>query len=239
MVNAVDGMEFDPEKNLQAQKELIFCGASLEELAKIQERIVEWGVYPLTLEVGSLNGLGGVKSYLEWKKIRFPALVLEITPDNSNIFIVSSNQVDIARPIPYGLASMFPSIKSELGLKDEESAKKLFYSNTFDFTEMGPVLLKKMLKELQASTGFYEVQTGQTIGQIFLTLLPKNFNWMHSTLSRALGVDMLHLDYLGWLKHLGLTADESVQLETLDSRWLGLFSLMGNYDKAENGTKKA
>ncbi len=232
-------MEFDAEKNLQAQKELIFCGASLEELSQIQERVVEWGVYPATLEVGSLNGLGGLKNYLEWKKIRFPTLVLEITPDNSNIFIIRSSQVDITRPIPYGLTSMFPSIKSELGLKDEESAKKLFYSNTFDFTEMGPVLLKKMLKELQASTGFYEVQTGQTIGQIFLTLLPKNFNWMHATLSRALGVDMLHLDYLGWLKHLGLTTGESVQLETLDSRWLGLFSLMGNYNKAENGTKKA
>ncbi len=59
------------------------------------------------------------------------------------------------------------------------------------------------------------------------------------TVELRLGVDMLHLDYLGWLKHLGLTTGESVQLETLDSRWLGLFSLMGNYNKAENGTKKA
>ncbi len=235
VVNAIDGTEFDAEKNLQAQKELVFCGATLEELQKVQDRVVEWGIYPQTVEIGSLNGLGGLKNYLEWKKIHFPTLVLEITPENSNIFILSGKQVDIARPIPYGLTSMFPSIKSELGLKDEESAKKLFYSNTFDFTEMGPILLKKMLKELQASTGFYEVQTGQTIGQIFMTLLPNNFNWMHATLSRALGVDMLHLDYPGWLKQMSLTTSEGVQLETLDSRWLGLFSLMGNYDKAADG----
>ena len=67
---------------------------------------------------------------------------------------------------------MFPVIQAELGLKDEDSARKLFYSNTFDFTEMGPSLLRKLLKELQASTGFYEVQTGQTIGQLYLALLP-------------------------------------------------------------------
>ena len=200
---------------------------------------MEWGIYPETLEIGSLTALGGLKNYFQWKKIRNTTLVLEISPDNSNIFILSGSQIDIARPIPYGLTSMFPTIKSELGLKDEESAKKLFYSNTFDFTEMGPALLKKMLRELQASTGFYEVQTGQAIGQIYLTLLPTNFNWMHNTLSRALGVDMLHIDYPGWLKHLGLTTEEGVQLETLDSRWLGLFSLMGNYDKEADGAKKA
>ncbi len=83
------------------------------------------------------------------------------------MFIFGNEQVDICRPIPYGLNSMFPTVQSELGLKDEDSARKLFFSNTFDFTELGPSLLKKMLKELQASTGFYEVQTGQTIGQIF------------------------------------------------------------------------
>ena len=37
-----------------------------------------------------------------------------------------------------------------LGLKDEESARKLFYSNTFDFTGMGSVLTKKLIKELQS-----------------------------------------------------------------------------------------
>lgn len=240
IVNAIDGSEFDLEKGAQHQKELAFVGASTEDIQKEQNKLVDWGVYPDTLEIGSLASVGGLISYVKWKKIKFPTLVLEITPSTSNIFIISGDHLDISRPIPYGLNSMFPTIQSELGLKDEESARKLFYSNTFDFTEMGPALLKKMLKELQASTGFYEVQTGQTIGQIFLTLLPKNFYWIHNTLSRALGVDVLQLDYPGWLKTLNISAGPNVQIESLDSRWLGVFSLMGQYqNKAENGTEEA
>ncbi len=167
VVNAVDGSEFDVEKGLQNQKELLFCGAGANEITEIQDQLIEYGIYPDTLELGSVSSIGGLKNYSRFKKERFPTLILEITPENSNVFIFGNEQVDICRPIPYGLNSMFPTVQSELGLKDEDSARKLFFSNTFDFTELGPSLLKKMLKELQASTGFYEVQTGQTIGQIF------------------------------------------------------------------------
>lgn len=235
VVNAVDGTEFDSTKNLAAQKELLFCGASRKEMRQQQERIVDLTVFPDRIELGSVSTVGALMHYHRLKKIKFPTLVLEITQENSNIFIFTGDQLDICRPIPYGLNSMFPVIQKELSLKDEESARKLFFSNTFDFTEMGPVLLRKMLKELQASTGFYEVQTGQTIGQIFLTLLPKNLSWIATALSRSLGVDILHIDYPGWLKAIDVNTSEAVQLESLDSRWLSLFSLVGRYSKGDNG----
>ena len=139
-------------------------------MSEQQEMIVDYGVYPERMELGTLSSLGGLINYANFKSITMPTLVLEITSSNSNIFIINNEKIDVTRPIPFGLNGMFPVIQKELDLKDEESAKKLFYSDTFDFTEMGPALLNKMLKELQSSTGFYEVQTGQTIGQIFLTL---------------------------------------------------------------------
>jgi hypothetical protein len=235
VVNATDGSEFDIEKGVQNQKELVFCGAGMDDLETTQERLVNWGLYPDRLELGSVVTLGGLISYSKFKKNRLPTLVLEITPTNSNIFIINSKQIDIARPIPYGMNSMFPTIQKELGLKDEDSARKLFYSDTFDFTDMGPVLLQRMLKELQASTGFYEVQTGQTVGQIFITLLPKNFHWIQNTLARSLGVDVLQIDFPGWLKQLDVTPSSNVQFETLGTRWVGLFSLMGQYDAESEG----
>ena len=235
VLSAIDGSAFDLDKGAQNQKELIFAGALAEELDTAQERLLGWGLYPDRLELGSLALVGGLQHYSRWKHVDSPTLVLEISQDAANVVILRAEQVDICRPVPYGLKSMFPVIQAELGLKDEESARKLFYSNTFDFTEMGPVLLRRLLKELQASTGFYEVQTGQTIGQIFLPQLPRNLAWIATSLSRALGVEVLHLEYPGWLRALGLTAGSSVQLESLDSRWLGLFSLMGNFKTSDHG----
>ena len=235
IVNAYDGTDFDLEKGVQNQKELVLCGAQITELSEQQEMIVDYGVYPERMELGTLSSLGGLINYANFKSITMPTLVLEITSSNSNVFIINNEKIDVTRPIPFGLNGMFPVIQKELDLKDEESAKKLFYSDTFDFTEMGPALLNKMLKELQSSTGFYEVQTGQMIGQIFLTLLPKNLSWIHQTLSRSLGMEVLHLDYPSWLQAQNISVSEDVQLEDLDSRWLSLFSLMGNYSNSEDG----
>lgn len=235
LVNAVDGTPFDLSKGAQNQKELLFAGALSSELGAAQQQLLDWGLYPDRLELGSLSIVGALQHYARWKESETPILALEISVDSANVVILRGEQVDICRPVPYGLGSMFPVIQAELGLKDEESARKLFYSNTFDFTEMGPVLLRRLLRELQASTGFYEVQTGQTIGQIFLPQLPRNLAWIGTSLSRSLGVEVLHIEFPGWLKALGLTPGPGVQLESLDSRWLGVFSLMGNFNTSDDG----
>jgi hypothetical protein len=228
VLNAEAGISVSAETGFP--KELMFCGAPLEELQERQQWVVNAGLYPERLEVGSVPTVGGLMSCLAVEELKTPTLMLEITAENSQAFIFHGNTLDVARPIPLGLNSMFPIIQQELGLKDVESARKLFFSNTFDFTEMGPALMKKMLKELQASTGFYEVQTGQTIGQIHLSLIPKNLAWMSSALARSLGVDQLKLEYGPWLRTLGIQPASGVELASLDSRWLGLFSLMGRYE---------
>lgn len=235
VVNVIDGSEFNLEKGIQNQKELVLCGVENDELQMIQDRLVEYGLYPDRLELGSLTCLGGIMNYSQWKGVNMPTMVLEITPENSNVFILSKDKVDVCRPIAYGLNNMFSIIQKELGLKDEESAQKMIYSDTFDFTELGPKLLNKLQKEMASSTGFYEVQTGQTIGQIFVNLLPKNLNWIQETLSENLGVELLKIDFAGWLESLNLSISDSVDLEDLDSRWLGIFSLMADFESTSHG----
>lgn len=231
VLNAATGAEFDLEKG--TDKELMFVGAPVNEIKTNQQQLLDRSIYPASLEIGTLATLGGMMQYSKVKGLGAPTLVLEITADSSNVFIFRDNMLDVSRPISFGLNSMYPIIQQELGLKDETSAKKIFYSNTFDFTEMGPKLLRKMLKELQASTGFYEVQTGQTIGQIFLSLLPKNLQWVGQVLARSLGVDVVELDFPAWVKAQGITMADEVDVASLENRWIGLFALMGDYNNAE------
>lgn len=234
VLNASTGAQFDLDKPMANQKEILFAGFGRSERAVEQERLVAQSIYPASLQLGTLSTLGGLISYMRFKEVERPTLLLEITPADANLFIVSKNQVDVCRPIPYGLNSMFPLIQKELGLKDEASARKLFFSNTFDFTEMGGTLLRKMLKELQASTGFYEVQTGQTIGQLFVSLLPKNLSWIETVLSRSLGVPLLRIDYQPWLESMQVTGGSDVQLANLDNRWFGLMSMMAQFEGGAN-----
>lgn len=231
ILDARDGSDFVIEKG--GTRRLVFSGAPKESFQAEQDRLLEYGVYPERLELSTISTLGGVSDYARFNNITTPILCFELTAKSANIFIVNRGQVDVARPVPFGLDSIYPLLQRELGLKDEDSARKLFFSNTFDFAEMGPKLLRRMTKELQASTGFYEVQTGQTISHVFLSVLPKNLSWVAKTLSDSLALEILQPSLEGWLESLKIKLGEGVEVMNLGARWIGLFSLMGEFHLRE------
>lgn len=235
-LNPDDGDDYDLTK--AARKEVLFCGLPSEEIIAIQDKLLENGIYPERLEMGTVALMGGLVNYHKFKQNKSPLLLLEMGNDTTQSFILSAEGVDISRPIPSGIAAMIPVVQKELGLKDEESAKKLFYSNTFDFTSMGGALVKKLLKELQSSIGFYEVQTGQSIGNVLCTQLPVSLGWLGTTMAGALGVPQMKMDMLPWLESLNIKLADGVALGQSEERWAGLFSLIANHQNAVPDEKK-
>ncbi len=227
LLNANDGTDYDVGKG--SQKEVLCCGLPNNAVVELQDRLLSWGIYPERLELGSVAALGAIVSMLAVQQSDVPTLVLEIGGNSTHSFIVSRQGVDASRPIPQGLDSMIPVVQKELNLKDEESARKLFYSNTFDFAGMGPLLIKKLFKELQSSIGFYEVQTGQSIGQIVCLLLPPKLGWLEAVIATQLGVAPMKYDFAAWLQSQGITPPDESAGVTFDNRWLGILGLMANH----------
>ena len=227
ILDAHDGSDFDFSQ--AKTKQLLFCGAPHESLQAKQDELLSFGLYPDRMELSSITSLGGVADYSRFARLDAPVLCLELTSANANICVVNRGRIDVARPVSFGLDSIYPLLQRELGLKDEASARKLFFSNTFDFTEMGAKLLRRLIKELQASTGFYEVQTGQSIDRLYLSYMPKNFSWVGTTIAEALGLEILQPKFEDWLSSLDVTAGEGVELLHLESGWLDLFSQMGEF----------
>jgi hypothetical protein len=235
-LNPDDGSDYDLIK--ASQKEALFCGLPSAEIITIQDKLLEQGIYPERLELGTVATLGGLVNYQKFKQSKSPLLLLEIGEESTQSFILSADGVDISRPIPSGITAMIPVVQKELGLKDEESAKKLFYSNTFDFTSMGGALVKKLLKELQSSIGFYEVQTGQSISSVLCPQLPTSLAWLGTTIAGSLGVPVMKMDMLPWLESLNIKLAEGVTLGQPEERWVGLFSLIASYQNAVPDEKK-
>ena len=227
IINSNDGSDYDLHK--AATKDVIISGLPAEDVDASQNALLEAGIYPERLELGSVATLGGVVDCLAFAKSKIPTLVLEIGAEATHSFIVSSGGVDASRPIPQGLDAMVPIVQKELGLKDEESARKLFYSNTFDFTGMGPLLTKRLLKELQSSIGFYEVQTGQSVGQVMCAQLSPKLAWLDAAIASALGISSLKLDPVPWLLSRQITMSDALAKTVQDVRWFGLLGLMATY----------
>ena len=236
ILDARDGSDFDFAT--AKTKQLVFCGAPHESLQAKQDELLGYGLYPDRMELSSITTLGAVADYSRFAELAGPVLCLELTNTNARICVVNRGKVEVARPVAFGLDSIYPLLQRELGLKDEASARKLFFSNTFDFAEMGTKLLRRLTKELQASTGFYEVQTGQSIDRLFLSYMPKNFAWVANTIAESLGLELLQPQFEDWLGSLEITAGEGVDLLHLEPGWLGLFSLMAEFqmrEEAQNG----
>ena len=227
VLNSGDGMNYEMGK--ATQKEAIFCGLLTEDINEMQRRLLALGIYPEHLELSSVSSVGALVDYLEFSKIKTPVLMLEIDAEATHCFIVTASGLEASRPILQGLDSMTPVVQKELGLKDEESARKLFLSNAFDFTGMGPILVRKLIKELQSFIGFYEVQTGQSIGQVICTLLPPKLGWVETTIGTQLGVSVLKTDIPAWLQSRQITLADSLSGPAQDSRRLALFGLMAQY----------
>lgn len=236
ILSPMDGELYDPSK--QASKELLFAGLPTKEAHAFQEQIVGKSIYPHTVELATVAALGAVTDISTVAQLSSPTLVLDIGAEVTHLFIVGLNGVESTRSIQQGLAGMIPVVIKELGLKDEESARRLLSSNTFDFSGMGPTLVKKLITELQSSIGFYEVQTGQSIGQIVCLQLPLALGWLEQTLGAQLGLSPLQIDWASWLAANKITLASALKPEALNARWLGVFSLMLSHH-ADVSQKKA
>ncbi len=229
LLHPTDGTEYDAGS--ATQKDVIICGLPSEDVITLQDRLLKSGLYPDRLELVTLAVIGGLADYLNFAKNKTPTLVLEIAGDSTQSFIVSGAGLEATRVIPQGLEGMIPVVQKELNLKDEESARKLFYSNAFDFTGLAPLLVRKLLKELQSSIGFYEVQTGQSIGQVMCPALSPKLLWLEEAVAGQLGVPVLKPDLPAWLQSRQITLAETVPAAAQDARRLGLFGLMAQYPR--------
>ena len=173
-----------------------------ETITELQDLLIAKDVYPERLEISTLACLGALVDYLKFSKNKQPVVVLELDMDIAYSFIVSQEGLLASRLLPQGLKSMLPVVQKELGLKDEESARKLFFSNTFDFTGMGPKLISRLINELQSSIGFFEVQTGQSIGSVICPNLSAKLNWLEGVIASQMGVQTLDIN-LGWVTQTG------------------------------------
>jgi hypothetical protein len=227
ILSAADGSAL--ETAAAVGKEVLFCGGYSEDFASSQKALLEAGIFPESLELTSVAALGGMQGVLALQETKAPVLVLEVGRESTYCYIVNPGGTDLARPIPHGVNSMIPVAQKELGLRDEEAAAKLLFSNTFDFTGMGPNLVKRLLKELQSSIGFFEVQTGQSIGQIHCSVLPPGFAWLGGTLASSLGVAQLQLNLKPWAEKQGIKFADGVCPDGPPASWLGLLSLIAKH----------
>lgn len=225
VINSGDGEPYSPD-NI-TEKKLIISGIKTDDLLSLQQAITAQGIYPIRLECSLLATLGLLKKLAQKEKKETPVILLEVYREESILVILSSKGKPSFHKIQSGELAMCEQIRDELSLKDTLSSRKLLYSSTIDLSDIGRQVINPLFKEIAAIIGMYEVETGQSVGRLFVSNIQPNHRWISNFMASDLGMDLYDIDHREILDMLQLQVGENVKWDLSDSRYVSLFSMMG------------
>lgn len=213
-------------------REFLLCGCQRETALAVQQRCLDYGLYPERLELASISSLAAMIVHLKQSYITTPVLVLDVTVEHTFAVVLDQCAVASTKIIHEGINTWVSKLQELLQLDEASTAKRLLCSDNFDFHEIGVELLKSYLSDVQSIISYYEVASGQAIGHIWVTGIPSHLTWVARVLASTFNIEEVNPCLLDWLESQGIVADPSVIAE-FDGCLFRLFSLMGNYDEEE------
>lgn len=217
------------------KKPVLLCGAPKEDIAAVQNELLGHGVYPGRLELGTIGSIGVLKEVLGEGDGGAPMLFLEINDDCTNAVIVGPKGVEMARRIDCGATHLATALREEMNLKDDAAAEKILVSRDFDLGPIAPKILRKLLRELQSSIGFFEVQTGYSVSRVFCVKQGRKLDWLESSVCDLLNLKPLTWRFSDWLEERGITFGSKQVASKVDETWLGLVSLLLDLENGKAG----
>ena len=226
VLNAGDGKPYSPD-NVN-EKQFIISGIKTSDLSDFQETIVEQNIYPRRIECTTLSTIGMLKKMAKKEGLETPLILLEIYSNESLLVILPPQGKPVFRQIHSGELAMCEKVRDEFSLKDIASSRKLLHSNTIDLTDIGRMLINPIFKEIAAIIGLFEVETGQSVGKLYVSNQPPNHRWISELMARDLGVDLYDINHRQALQELQLEMNENQRWDESDTRFLSLFSMIGS-----------
>ncbi|MBN2233738.1 MAG: hypothetical protein JW706_01205 [Opitutales bacterium] len=225
-LGGLSGTPYDPLKD--PETEYVIAGIPNQKLATIQDEVVINGFIPKRMECITLPLIPLVRRALKREAgDKRLVVMLELFGDSSLATMMTLDGEYAFRMIHGGDRTMCQAIKEENNLKDEDAARKLLYSETFDLSDMGSALIRPLLRELSSISGYYEVTKGQSIGYLYVPTLPPSQNWIVDLLAQSMGVEVLRIDPEWAASECGVKIGSSVKLDSRDARVPAVIALMG------------
>lgn len=213
-------------------REFLLAGCAQSTVLAVQQRCLDFGIYPERLELTSISSLAAMMVYLKQSYITTPVLVLDVSAEHTFVSVLDHCAVAATKMIDEGINTWVKRLQGVLKLDELKTARQLLCSDNFDFHEVGHELLKSFIADVQSIVNYYEVVSGLAIRHIWVTGVPCHLLWVSHVLASSLNLTEVKPCLVDWLESQGIVADSSV-ISGFEGCLFRLFSLMGNYDEDE------
>ncbi|HTB81659.1 MAG TPA: TonB family protein [Opitutaceae bacterium] len=222
-VNARDGLTISGQG-----APWVLAAAAKDSYAQSLTTLQELKLVPARISPASLTAAGGVASALKFKGDGSTALLFEFGDLVTHILLVSRDGVEAARLATVTMDKVAEAVQVELGLKFKGSAAKLFFNESYDFSETGPKIAARIAQELAADIG----ALGHAPAAFACTGLAAKQNWFAHSLAGALNLAPLAPDIKAWGAQAGFTLAGGVDESAITPAWLGFLNFIGSFQPA-------
>jgi TonB family protein len=206
----------------------LLAAAAKDSYTQALSTLEELKLVPTRVSPATLSAIGGLASALKLKGDGSTALLFEFGEVCTHLLLVSGNGVEAVRSTAVTMDKVAEAVQVELGLKFKGSAAKLFFNDSYDFSETGAKIGARIAQELTAEVS----AIGQTPTAFACTGLPAKQNWFASHLAGALNLAPFAPDLKSWCAQTHLTFSDSAIESSLTPAWLGFLHFIGSYQVA-------
>jgi len=220
-LNPSDGITLTSDG--MARPGLLF-GVPWTAVREQQQRLLNVGVRPRRLEVGTLALLGTLNQHLARTSFTNSIVVCEIEHTQTRVYVVAKDGVHTLPALPHGLLSILESSMKELGAPDVATARRQLEDPPEAIRAHGRRFVRVLSRHLKPAVDHFELKTGQRIETFFFSQLPTRLDWLGQALGAAVELEVLSPHFDAWFPLANLKVDAGSV--TLSSNWLETFSLV-------------
>ncbi|HXA14488.1 MAG TPA: PEGA domain-containing protein, partial [Opitutaceae bacterium] len=206
----------------------LLAAAAKDSYAEALATLQGLKLVPSRISPATLSAAGSLASALKLKADGSTALLFEFGEFCTHLLLVSRDGVEAVRSVPVTMDKVAEAVQVELGLKFKGSAAKLFFNDSYDFSETGTKIAARIAQELTADIS----AIGHTPAALACTGLPAKQNWFATSLAGALNLAPFAPDLKSWCEQTHLVIPDSTVESSLTPAWLGFLYLIGSYQPA-------
>ena len=144
--HAADGTLISP----QGSARWILGLTQADSLTAATATAAEWQIESTRAESSTLAHLGAISTALRLAG-NGSVVLWDLAVDRSQLFYITARGVEAAVPCTAGLDDIFGGVQTAIGLKFRGAAARLFFNDTYDFTDAGPKVAAAVGPALQAA----------------------------------------------------------------------------------------
>ena len=196
--------------------------APTSSLEAATEAVRDRQIEPVRIESGILSRIAAAATAVRHAGSN-PVVLWNLGLENSQLFLITARGVEGVAPCTTGLDTLFTIVQAALGLKLRGAAARLFFNDTYDFSEAGPRIAAELAPSLK--TALSTLPSAVATAAFRCASFTGKQAWFSAEIARSVGLTPWTPDVTRIASHLQLRLPDDI---TVTPDLLGVLHLAGS-----------